>query len=584
MYRKLILGMILGFVLLSPCLALSALPVVNFSDMTDGQVSGWSGSSTKGAAVSIWGNNFGSSRGSSYVSVAGVDLTAATDYAEWGATTNPTTARELQRITFWLNSGMSLGATTISVTNGDGTSVTIPFHTRNTGNIYFVSPSGNDSNTGLNDTDQMWATFYKVRTTINAGDVVYFRNGLWTQEEAGSGRLDAVLKLYDTIGGMPRYGFNDGTENNSITLTSYPAEVAQIGRGLETDAQYFIYRLDDAGKDGLNYWTFSKFKINTYEKNFAWAASTDRNKDTGLRIVGNDQTSVNSAKTHGHLINIFTNATNMSIFGNYLHGAGKVKDSDPHVNKTKGIYFAGGGVSDGVDVGWNEFYRNNGHPQFFGHFRTDSLDNLKFHDNFIHSQGQQVLVLGGGDPFAEPRYQFLYSAKVYNNVFANNDGLFRFSVGGNGLGGDFEIYNNTFYNNAQSFGVTVLIRSQSQDFFDFHNNITVKGPDSVANAYWSNKTPGIDNIPSSNNEIGTKNFWHGLGHGPAWATQSFNDIEPQFVVDNPVKYSDFRLKDSSAVAKKEIGVQFNVNNVNFSNADSSVLFVATPQGFQMIPN
>ena len=47
-------------------------PVLLFSDMTDGPISGWEGSATKGAAVSIWGNYFGSNRGSSTVTVCGV--------------------------------------------------------------------------------------------------------------------------------------------------------------------------------------------------------------------------------------------------------------------------------------------------------------------------------------------------------------------------------------------------------------------------------------------------------------------------------------------------------------------------------
>src|SRR5208337_459626 len=86
------------FVLLSARISYTAeaKPVVYFSDMTDGPTSGWNGSSTQGAAVSIWGQGFGSS-GS--VTCCGIVI-ASTSCAEWAATTNPTTARGLQRITF----------------------------------------------------------------------------------------------------------------------------------------------------------------------------------------------------------------------------------------------------------------------------------------------------------------------------------------------------------------------------------------------------------------------------------------------------------------------------------------------------
>ncbi|KKQ21706.1 MAG: hypothetical protein US37_C0009G0001, partial [Candidatus Moranbacteria bacterium GW2011_GWF2_37_11] len=82
----------------------ASFPVLLFSDLTDAPVSGWEGSPTKGAAISIWGRNLGTERGSSYVTIGGVNLTNDSDYAEWGATTNPTTASGQQRITFWLNS------------------------------------------------------------------------------------------------------------------------------------------------------------------------------------------------------------------------------------------------------------------------------------------------------------------------------------------------------------------------------------------------------------------------------------------------------------------------------------------------
>jgi len=36
----------------------ASTPVLFFSNLTDGPISGWEGSNTKGAAVSVWGLNF----------------------------------------------------------------------------------------------------------------------------------------------------------------------------------------------------------------------------------------------------------------------------------------------------------------------------------------------------------------------------------------------------------------------------------------------------------------------------------------------------------------------------------------------
>ncbi len=542
------------FIIFSP-VAFAATPELLFSDLTDGTVTGWNGGNQKGAAVSIWGYGFGSSRDSSYVTVGGVNLTDNSDYAEWGATTNPTTANGQERITFWLKPSMTLGNTTITVTTSEGTSIPIPFYTRNTGNIYFVSPSGNDSNTGLNDSNQMWATFYKVRLNVSQGDVVYFRDGLWTDEEAGTGNSSAILKLY--TGAMPGYGYNNGQEHNSITLTSYPGEIARIGRGLDSDAHIFVRRYDDAGTDGLSYWTFSKFKINTYSDNFSWNASTDRNKDVKLRIIGNDMTSVDSTPTSGHLIDIFSNVTSMEINGNYMHGAGKINDSNPHTTKTKAIYFAGGGVSDGVDVGWNEIYRCNGHSQFFSHFRTDRLTNFQFHDNFIHDQGQQSLVICGGDPASNPQFQFCHGPiKVYNNIIADtidsnkNNGDIKISAQANGNGGDFEVYNNTFYR-------TGALDTWVDDSFNYHHNLVI-GADNTGKQYHNRSNSGYNNgTTATNHETGSYNVW--FNSSAAVPTWSSNDVtiatKDQFVVANPTTYQDFRIKDASPLYGQNIGAK-----------------------------
>ena len=553
------------------CLAAPA-PKVFFSDLTDGTVIGWNGSTSKGAAVSIWGNNFGSSRGASYVTVGGVHLIHNTDYAEWAATTKPTTPRGLQRITFWLNSSMSLGNTTITVTTADGTSEPISFYTRNIGNIYFVARDGSDSNNGLS-TEHPWFSFTKVRQSLQAGDVVYVRSGVWSEYDRDAPYGGAVLSLE---GGM----FNNGTTHKTISIVSYPGEVAQLGDGSTNGPPQSIQRSGWSGST-LENWSFSKLKCVGYDYCFSWVSLTSGAIDRNMRVVGMDLRTTHAQIGHGMIMMVFSSWQNVKLYGNYLHHAGKLHDDDPHGYKVESIYFAGGGVSDGIDIGWNEMYRNNGTIQFFGHFRTDSVDHLLIHDNFVHDNGTSIVVLGGGDPQANPQYEWLHHVSVFNNVFSGNGGGARIATTANGLSGDFEIYHNTFYNNCTVWGGKI-IETQGQDSFSFNNNIVVNGPNSKCSGYWTNQIAGYDSAQHSNNETGDHNLWHGSGNGPSWDTNSFENVSPQFIVENPSSYFDFRLKESSPiiVAGQKTGVQFDV----VPQDDPGDLSISAPLGFSLVNN
>src|SRR5215831_18360283 len=107
-----------------PAMAFGANPVLHFSDLTWGPKTGWEGSAVRGAAVTVWGVNFGSTRGTSFVTVNGAALTSDSDYAEWAASGG---ARGLQRITFWLNSTVADGAGNITVTVNGASSNSLPF-------------------------------------------------------------------------------------------------------------------------------------------------------------------------------------------------------------------------------------------------------------------------------------------------------------------------------------------------------------------------------------------------------------------------------------------------------------------------
>lgn len=107
-----------------------AAPVILFSDLANGPNSGWSNAEpNKGVAVTIWGKGFGTAKGSNYVSVNGNNLVAEADYPDgWGQINDP--VPWLQRITFHLNSNVSSGPGSISITVNGVRSNPIPFVVR----------------------------------------------------------------------------------------------------------------------------------------------------------------------------------------------------------------------------------------------------------------------------------------------------------------------------------------------------------------------------------------------------------------------------------------------------------------------
>jgi hypothetical protein len=93
------------------------------------------------------------------------------------------------------------------------------------GTTYYVSPSGNDNNSGTSPQDA-WATVDKVNTvTFSAGDSILFEGG-----ETFSGGLD-----FDAS--------DAGTPANPITVGSYGTGRATISSG----SDYGIYAIDCAG-------------------------------------------------------------------------------------------------------------------------------------------------------------------------------------------------------------------------------------------------------------------------------------------------------------------------------------------------
>ena len=111
------------------------------------------------------------------------------------------------------------------------------------GNTYFVATTGNDSNPGT--FTQPFYSWQKAFETADAGDIVYFRGGVWTPTQAAYG--NNILNI------NPRGGIgNSGTAERPIRYFNYPGEnpvldcslinpLGNFNTGLEIYRAHFLY-------------------------------------------------------------------------------------------------------------------------------------------------------------------------------------------------------------------------------------------------------------------------------------------------------------------------------------------------------
>src|SRR6266403_3477082 len=123
-------------------------PALFFSDIDSGPNSGGeSVGGVSGAYVTLYGNFFGSSQGTSTVTWNGLNclrvMPPTGAYTGWGMA-----HLWYQEIVVQLSSTCTPGTGNFVITTANGTSSGIPFTVRSSGNIYCISTTGNDSNSG----------------------------------------------------------------------------------------------------------------------------------------------------------------------------------------------------------------------------------------------------------------------------------------------------------------------------------------------------------------------------------------------------------------------------------------------------
>lgn len=305
-------------------------PVLFYSDLTSGPDNGWSSAEpNKGVAVTIWGTNLGANRGSSYVTVNGVNLDSNADYPDtWGEVNDP--VPHLQRVTFHLKSSMTDGAGSISVTTENGTSNSLPFTIRS-GRILFVDASIADNAGSGTLTDPL--SPFDVFSGEQAGDTYYFRGGAYNQ-------------AYNTgKGNFYISGQTPGTESNPISLVGYPGEDAIMDTySGNIGSNNFRYAFSTVPA----YYTIARLKFNCYSECI-------RSTDYG-RVVGNDvegQKVVDTGAAH-----IIAQDDGVLVIGNSVHGGEIGITGNDHAIYAQGCPNVAGSTITHNYIHNNDFYND----------------------------------------------------------------------------------------------------------------------------------------------------------------------------------------------------------------------------------
>ncbi len=387
-----------------------------FSDLTSGPGTG--GQNGKGAFVTVYGNGFGASQGTSTVTVGGG---AADNYPIWTNT----------KITFQLGAAAQTGNIVVNV-GSKGASNGLPFTVRS-GNIFFVSKAGSDT---ANDGSyaKPWATIPKAKNTIAAGDIAYI--GTSAGDAVSQTAVDSSSSYDCALGMSTNDGTNAGTEAMPKALVAYPGATATIG--VVTGLEHGI--LTPAITGTFDYWVIAGFVLRGLNE-----AIDMESTPVGWRIVGNDISCPNGSGESGCVTGM---PTDLKFFGNVVHDA--AANVTTVTKYYHGVYWG----SSHIEMGWNvvrdgktcrgiQFHDTGGPNEF----------DLHVHDNVIHDTVCDGLSFATVDPSQG-------TVEAYNNVIYHvgtgpdpADGASDYAciyvagetdMGAAG-GGTVELFNNTLY-------------------------------------------------------------------------------------------------------------------------------------------
>jgi hypothetical protein len=405
--------------------AFAQSPVIFYTDLTSGPNSGGEGG--KGAYVTIYGENFGATQGSSTVTLNCVEVDA---YKLWSDT----------KIVVQIGASAKTGDFVVNVPNV-GISNGMAFTVR-AGNIKCVSTAGGDANPGT-FAGGCYRTIPKARDNLRPGDIAYILNGANATVDDGQGWC-AYLAIGNGAGDLG----GAGTTAAPKAIVAYPGATVTIGdpigkgasSGTCSGGSNLIYAIrSKQDSNGVN-WVFAGL-------NLIGPISAMEALGNGWRIVGNDITCPNGDAPDACVES--SSASNIKFLGNNVHDVGKAGTSGSS-KLYHGVYFSTD--SNHIEAGWNTITNVNGcrGMQFHSSGGNNQFD-LLVHDNVIQDIRCDGLNFATVDPSKGP-------VRAWNNVIIRAgrgpdppdgaaDYACVYSAGITNAGaagsGNIELYNNT---------------------------------------------------------------------------------------------------------------------------------------------
>ena len=508
-----------------PNVVINTAPAIFFSDLTAGPNTG--GQNNNGVFVTIWGNNFGSTRGTSYITVGGGQ---AGSYLTW---TN-------NMICFQLGGNAATGEIVLVTSNGNATG---PFFTVKSGNIYFVDPKATTSGSGTYTSP--FNHLLDFEQIANPGDTVYVRSGTIYDEEDGHPGWHSMI--------VPERG---GLQGSPVSWIAYPNETVK----LQVDGGSQAWPSE--GTDNVNYifkgytdWhTISKFTM--ILSGTGGTSAVESTGFNGWKVVGNNITA--SAYSYA-IVGLAGNYS--QVLGNEIHDSG----NSTYTNMNHSIYWDGGGSN--VEIGWNYLHDNKNTGWEISCFHQGTR-NGSIHDNLItNTSGYPLkgILLGGVDNGEDETTVEAQHIDVYNNMLYNL-GYNEYGGAIQAVSGTAHIYNNTIYQSPESKGTVQFPAGGTgpgggRPVWYFANNIIYN---SISNSPYL--SDGNGSAPTwTNFALLTNNNYYGAGKGPS---QDQNPVyaNPLFVSNG----SNFHLQPTSP----DISVGYDTTSIVTTDLDGNT----RPQG------
>lgn len=341
-------------------------PRIFFTDLDSGPNTG--GENNNGTILTIYGKRFGATRGTSTVNV-GVGTVAA--YLSWSDS----------KISVAIGPAAATGNVVVNVA-GVGSSNGVSFAVRS-GNIFCVSPTGLDTDTGQFG-GHCWRTLLHARDVMRPGDTVYALNNVVQNTLDANGAA-----LFITTG---------GTAGNSIAYVAYPGATVIIGWDVPpAGAERAVRTFGTTTPNNNNYVTFAGFRLHGTEAFIL-------QDGTGWRLIGNDMTCPNGDGQTGCME--VDRATNAKIYGNTWHDI-SINNAGSVTKLYHAVYLADGSTS--MNFGWNTIRNSKANRGIQVFSSTTPLFDMHIHDNLLVDIRGAGIMLDSIDPT-------IGVTEAYNNV------------------------------------------------------------------------------------------------------------------------------------------------------------------------